>query len=138
MSRSNETTKIVKQWIEYAGEDIRLAKHALKIKSSCPYKLIAYHAQQCAEKYLKAFLALKKIDFPYTHNIALLIEICSPLAHWAKDLQGAESLTPYAITARYPGKYMVTKKEAVHAVEIAANVKKVIKKALRQEGLRLP
>jgi len=40
MSRSNETAKIVKQWIEYAEEDIRLAKHALKIKSSCPYKLI--------------------------------------------------------------------------------------------------
>lgn len=127
----------MRQWIEYAEEDLRLAKYALNIKSSCPYKLIAYHAQQCAEKYLKALLALKKVDFPYTHNIALLIELCSPHAHWRKELQGAEILTPYAITARYPGKYRVAKKDAVQAVEIAANVKKIVRKALRQAGMRL-
>lgn len=137
MSRSNEANKVVRQWIEHAEEDLRLAKYALKIKISCPYKLIAYHAQQCAEKYLKAFLALKKVDFPYTHNIALLTELCSVHAHWIKELQGAETLTPYAITARYPGKYKVTKKEAVKAVEIATNVRKIIRKALKQEGMRL-
>lgn len=137
MSRNSETIRVVRQWIEYAEEDLRLAKYALKIKSSCPYKLIAYHAQQCAEKYLKAFLALKKVDFPYTHNIALLIELCSHHAYWTKQLQGAETLTPYAITARYPGKYGVVKKDAVQAVKIAANVKKIVRKALRQAGMRL-
>lgn len=137
MSKNSETAKIVKQWVEHAEEDLRLAKFALKITSSCPHKLIAFHAQQCAEKYLKAFLALKKVDFPYSHNISLLVELCSPHADWVKDLQGIESLTPYAITARYPGKYKVTKKEAVQAVELASVVRKTIRKTLMQEGLKL-
>ena len=137
MSKNSETARIVKQWVDHAEEDLRLAKFALKITSSCPHKLIAFHAQQCAEKYLKAFLALKKVDFPYSHNISLLVELCTPLAGWIKDLQGIESLTPYAITARYPGKYKVTKKEAVQAVELASIVRKTVRKALKHEGLKL-
>jgi len=46
------------QWLAHAGEDLTMARHTLKLKSSCPYRLIAYHAQQCAEKSLKAFLVL--------------------------------------------------------------------------------
>lgn len=133
MSASSETSRIVKQWIEYAEEDLRLARHGLKIRSSCPYKLIAFHAQQCAEKYLKAFLALKQVDFPYTHNIALLLELCSPYAEWAKKMQMAAALTQYAVTARYPGKGTVNKKEAVQAVETADYVRKILKKTLKQD-----
>ncbi|OGQ57508.1 MAG: hypothetical protein A3J24_06875 [Deltaproteobacteria bacterium RIFCSPLOWO2_02_FULL_53_8] len=132
MSASSEKSRIIKQWIEYAEEDLHLARHGLKIKSSCPYKLIAFHAQQCAEKYLKAFLVLKKVDFPYTHNIALLLELCSTHAEWAKEMQGAAALTQYAVTARYPGKGMVDRKEAVQAVETAIYVRKTLKKALEQ------
>jgi HEPN domain-containing protein len=54
----------VKQWINFGDEDLRLARHALKILSSCPTRLIAYHAQQCAEKYLKAYLVFHRIYFP--------------------------------------------------------------------------
>lgn len=135
MNKNSETARIVKQWVDHAEEDLRLARFALKITSSCPHKLIAFHAQQCAEKYLKAFLALKKVDFPYSHNISLLVELCSPHAGWINDLQGIESLTPYAITARYPGKYKVTKKEAVQAVELASIVRKAVRKALIQETM---
>lgn len=133
MSASSETSRIVKQWIEYAEEDLRLARHGLKIRSSCPYKLIAFHAQQCAEKYLKAFLALKQVDFPYTHNIALLLELCSPYAEWAEKMQMAAALTQYAVTARYPGKGAVIKKEAVQAVETANYIRKTLKKALKSD-----
>lgn len=38
----------------------------LRMESGCPYQLIAYHAhQQCAEKYLKAFLVYLRQDFPW-------------------------------------------------------------------------
>jgi HEPN domain-containing protein len=125
----------------HADEDLRLAKHALTLKSSCPYKLIAYHAQQCAEKYLKAYLVFKKIDFPYTHNISRLLELCPDLAEQEKDLQEAKVLTPYAITARYPGKGKVTKRNALQAIMVADNVRRVIRSVLKKEmgvrGLRL-
>lgn len=137
MAVSNETSRIVKQWIEYAEDDLRLAIHGLKIKSSCPYKLIAFHAQQYAEKYLKAFLALRKVDFPHTHNVALLLELCSPLSDFVAELQGVEVLTQYAVTTRYPGKDLVSKKEAQKAVDMAELTKKTVKSALKREGLIL-
>lgn len=138
MSKTQKIHKVVKQWLEHAEEDLRLAKHAFKLSSSRPHKLIAFHAQQCAEKYLKAFLALKKVDFPYTHNISLLLEISCNHAAWAKDLREAETLTDYAVTARYPGTEKVTKKDAELAVKTAVKVRNVVRKALKQEGLKLP
>jgi HEPN domain-containing protein len=63
----SEIQKKVIQWLEYGDEDLRLARHGLTLTSGVPYRLIAYHAQQCAEKYLKAFLVCHRIDFPYTH-----------------------------------------------------------------------
>lgn len=70
---ANAIKKSVKEWLRHADEDLRLAQHAFKLKSAVPYKLIAYHAQQCAEKSLKAYLVYKHIDFPYTHNISVLL-----------------------------------------------------------------
>ena len=138
MTETQRIHKVVKQWLEHAEDDLRLAKHAFKLSSSRPYKLIAFHAQQCAEKYLKAFLALKKVDFPYTHNISLLLEMSSKNAEWVKALREAETLTDYAVTARYPGTEKVTKEDAEIAVKIANKVRSVVKKALKQEGLKLP
>jgi HEPN domain-containing protein len=138
MNKTQKIHKVVKQWLEHAEEDLKLAKHAFRLSSSCPYKLVAFHAQQCAEKYLKAFLALKKVDFPFTHNISLLLEISSDHAAWVKDLREAEILTDYAVTTRYPGAEKVMKKDAEFAVKAAVKVRNVVKKALKQEGLKLP
>jgi HEPN domain-containing protein len=138
MSRTREATKIISQWVEHAEQDMRLAKHAFKLKSSAPYKLIAYHARQCAEKYLKAYLSFKKGDIPYTHNISLLLELCGPSAGWTKKPEEAKSLTFYAVTTRYPGKDKVSKKEAVQAVETANRVRLTLRRLLRQEGISIP
>jgi HEPN domain-containing protein len=43
-----DISRKVQQWLDYADEDLVLAKHALTLKSTVPYRLIAYHAQQCA------------------------------------------------------------------------------------------
>ncbi|UCE05210.1 MAG: HEPN domain-containing protein [bacterium] len=128
----------VKLWISHAEEDLRLAQHGLKLKSSCPYKLIAYHAQQCAEKYLKAFLVYHKIDFPYTHNISRLLELCADKADWTEKIKDAEELTPFAITTRYPGEYEeVTKENVVRAIKIAKSVKRTVRAALAHEGINI-
>lgn len=125
----------VKQWISFGDEDLRLARHALKLSNSCPTRLIAYHAQQCVEKYLKAFLVFHRIDFPYTHNISRLLELCEKKAEWPETISNAEELTPFAITTRYPGEdERVTRKEAIRAIDIAVNVRKVVKNVLKQEG----
>ena len=127
------------QWFEYAEEDLRLARHGLIMPSSCPYRLIAYHAQQCAEKYLKAYLVYHNVDFPYTHNIKKLLKLCEKYAGWAEKLKVAEKLSPYAITARYPGiGEEVTKDGAKQAIALASKVRDVVRKALAKEGMSIP
>ncbi len=101
--------------------------------------MIAFHAQQCAEKYLKAYLVFHTVDFPYTHDIAQLLEICAAQAPWADQLTEAEGLSPYAVTARYPGEDVaVGEAEAHRAVEIAERVRETVRRSLCEEGLEIP
>ncbi len=139
MSETNlEILKKVMQWLSHADEDLNLASHALGLGAKSPYRLIAYHAQQCAEKCLKAFLVYHHVDFPYTHNIRRLLKFCAEHATWTDTLKDAEELTPYAITARYPGEdEEVTKSEAQRAIEIAQQVRKQVRTALQQLGVDL-
>ncbi len=130
----------VKQWLIYGDDDLRLASCAMSMESEgCPYRLIAYHAQQCAEKHLKAYLVYRGVDFPYTHNISRLLELCGEQAAWAARLRDAEELTPYAITTRYPGEdEEVSKAEATRAIKIAQEVRKQVRAAFEQLGVALP
>ena len=50
MSAPDAVVRKVLQWLDYADEDLRLAQHGLDMSiAPPPYRLIAYHAQQCAE-----------------------------------------------------------------------------------------
>jgi HEPN domain-containing protein len=129
----------VLKWLNYGDEDLRLARHGLSLSSYCPYRLIAFHAQQCAEKHLKAYLVFRGIDFPYTHNISRLLELCGDEAPWAESLLDAEELSPFATTVRYPGEEEeVSEEEAIQAINIAAKVYEVVREALKQDGVKFP
>lgn len=122
----------VRKWVRYADDDLRIARHSLTLQDS-PYRLVAYHAQQCAEKYLKAYLVSQRVDFPFTHNVARLLDLCG--GDFA-DLRDAEELTPYAITARYPGEEEdVTQYEAELAIEIADKVRNATRSRLIEMGV---
>ena len=104
-----------------------------------PSRLIAFHAQQCAEKHLKAYLVFRGIDFPFTRNLRRLLDLCVTRAAWAEQLRDAEELKPYASTARYPGEDLeVTGAEAHRAAEIADRVRETVRRSLREEGLEIP
>lgn len=126
------------QWLTFADEDLEMASYAISYKSGAPYRLIAFHAQQCAEKYLKAYLIYHNIDFPYTHNIRRLLKLCSKHADWPRALEHAKELTPYAITARYPGEdEEVSETEAIKAMDIAKQVRNQVRTELKNLGLDL-
>ena len=128
----------VRQWAALADEDLCVAQHILTLADECPYRLAAYHAQQCAEKYFKAYLVHRAVDFPFTHNMSLLLELCAKSATWAEVLEDAELLTRYAITTRYPGEGPeVSREKARAAVEIATRVRETVREALVTEGMTL-
>lgn len=130
----HDIEKKVSDWLSFGADDLRLARHSMTLENECPYRLIAYHAQQCVEKHLKAYLVFHGVDFPYTHNISHLLEICdqNTATNWLEELKEAEELTPYAITARYPGQdEPVAKDEAQWAINVADRVQKIVGTALR-------
>lgn len=133
-----ELARQARQWVVYADEDLVLARHGLTLGEQSPLRLIAYHAQQCAEKYLKAYLVWKGIDFPYTHNIARLLELVGTQGPWIQELMDAVKLTPFAITARYPGEdSKVEREEAERAIVLAESVRHAVRRVLVAEGLEL-
>ena len=130
--------KTVAQWLRFADEDLNMASDALSCGRSRSYRLIAYHAQQCAEKCLKAYLVFHSEDFPYTHNIRRLLKLCGKHATWTQNLKEAEELTPYAITTRYPGEDAeVTEAEANEAIKIARRVRDRVRTELKLLGMDL-
>ena len=129
-----ELEEQVFKWIEIAEEDLLLAKHAFTLQSNIPYRLICYHAQQCAEKYIKALLVSKFIDFPYTHSINVLIKLVPEELNLMTKLETTFKLTNYAVARRYPGEYKnIGKDDALSAVELAELVKKVIYELLEKD-----
>ena len=70
----NETSDLF-PWIERAEEDYLLSVSALKRKRPLIYGA-TFHAQQCAEKYLKAILTFQQAPFPRTHDLAALGVLC--------------------------------------------------------------
>lgn len=134
------TQRKVKEWLVYADDDLRFAHLGLSLpgEQAPPYRLVAYHAQQCAEKCLKAYLVCQGVDFPRTHNISTLLELCSDYAQWPLTLRDAEELTDYAVATRYPGEATeVTAQDAQRAIENAERVRSRVHAALRELGIRL-
>jgi len=130
--------RAVREWLTYADEDLQVATDLLGSPRR-PYRHVANSAQQAAEKYLKAYLVFRLVDFPKTHEMKLLLDLCSQHATWADALREAEVLTRFAVTPRYPGiGRVVTEAEATRAVELAARVQAAVLAALRAEGMELP
>ena len=67
-----------------------------------PDEILGFHAQQCAEKLLKAVLAAEGVEFPRTHSLRFLLDLLSDqgLAPPA-PLHAVTELYPYAVQLRY-------------------------------------
>jgi HEPN domain-containing protein/predicted nucleotidyltransferase len=126
-----EVAQVVREWIARAESDLRAAEAILTLPENCPYETVAFHAQQCAEKYLKAVLISRSIDFPRTHDpkrIQRLLpaEIAAPLSR-----EQAEWLTKYAAQLRYPSKVPIrSRAEAEEAVRLARAVRDAMRQCL--------
>ena len=64
--------------------------------------LLGFHAQQAAEKMLKAVLAARGVDYPKTHNLRVLIELLSAEGiRLPEKLAEIDRLTQFGTTFRY-------------------------------------
>lgn len=95
-------TEVPAGWMEKGDEDLKVVEHELKLgEKECASGAVCFHAQQAAEKYLKAYLIDKKKQTGRTHDIALLLKLCAEFDTVFKEIDAAE-LNFYAVQVRYP------------------------------------
>lgn len=76
----------------------------------------AFHSQQAVEKLLKAYLAYQGEEFPFTHNLSRLVELCADLDTAFEELiPVVEPLTPYAVELRYDNEFWPNAEEVKQA-----------------------
>jgi HEPN domain-containing protein len=116
-------------WVARAEEDFALARSALRRKQPLTYGA-TFHAQQCAEKYLKALLVAQGQAFPRSHDLVALGDLCRQNAISIPLGQDAlERLAAYAVQVRYPGADPAAE-EAREALQIAQGVRRIARKLL--------
>lgn len=92
---------------------------------------VCFHAQQSAEKYLKALLEELRQPVPRTHVLEdLIILLMAHHATLGSLRRGGRFLTRFAVATRYPGKNAV-KRDAVSAMRWAAKFRTAARTLLK-------
>ena len=121
------------EWLAKADADLRACDELLS--TAALSEIAAFHAQQAAEKALKAFLVWNQVEFPKTHDIKRLLALCRSVdPGLAESLGGASQLTPYGVEYRYPGEYpTVPTAAAKESVALAKRVRDGVVQRLGDE-----
>lgn len=68
--------EVTSEWISKAEGDYHSAEVLLYQIEIPEIDTACFHSQQCAEKYVKAFLTEHDIDFPRNHDLVRLLGLC--------------------------------------------------------------
>jgi HEPN domain-containing protein len=125
--REQVKRRILEEWLHKARTDITVAELLISREETFP-NVVAFHSQQAAEKFIKAFLAWAEIEFPKTHDIAeLLVLVAIANEQLAADLREAKGLTPYGVDLRYPtDRPDASPEDAREAVRLAKMVRDAV------------
>ena len=112
--------EITKEWVAKADNDFYSADMLLHSGDVPMIDTACFHCQQCAEKYLKAYLQEHRVRFERIHILMTLLDLCIPIDEdFRKIADALDSLEGYAVAIRYPG--------AIVSIELAEAAFKVTK-----------
>jgi HEPN domain-containing protein len=96
--------EVVDEWIAKAEGDFMTAQREFAVQIYPNYDAVCFHAQQCAEKYLKALLVIQGVTPPKIHDLPELDRLLAPLLpEWQWPLEELTLLSRSAVISRYPG-----------------------------------
>jgi HEPN domain-containing protein len=124
---------LTSEWVLKADADFATASREIRVRKSPNYDAVCFHAQQCAEKYLKAVLQEAEVPFGKTHHLIALLDLVLGIDRsWELLRPQLQSLNAYSVSVRYPGE-VADKGTAREALRLA----KMIRSEARQKlGLR--
>lgn len=117
------------EWIDKAEGDFVTAQVSYRTRKRPNHDAVCFHAQQCAEKYLKARLEEAGLAIPRTHNLFALLTLILPLEPaWSVLAADLNVLSTFAVAYRYPG-VSATKVDAKDALNRCRKVRRTIRAA---------
>ena len=125
------------RWLGQAERDLDDARF---LASGSRFNSCCFLAQQAAEKALKAFLYLQRVEFVWGHSV---VELCDDASHFDSAFTAlkkhAASLDKYYIPTRYPNGLpgglpadAFQKDDAEMAVEKAVKIIEYVKKSFEK------
>lgn len=107
------------QWLDFARSDLVLAR--MKPEPGVLLESLCFHAQQAAEKSVKAVLLQYDVRFPWTHSFHALLGLLPGNCPRPPDEDGIRDLSGHAVAGRYPaGLEPVTLRQHRRAVAAAS------------------
>jgi HEPN domain-containing protein len=92
------------EWVAKAEGDFAMVERESRARRNPNHDGVCFHAQQCAEKYLKARLCEAGISFAKVHDLtALLDQVVDMEPTWELYRVDLAYLSEFAVTYRYPG-----------------------------------
>jgi HEPN domain-containing protein len=127
---------LVRGWLRKAASDLvamRASAQAGALDAAC------FHAQQAAEKYLKAYLADQDREILHSHNLYKLIAACQEAdPAFSELIDTAELLTPFGVEARYDTEFWPSS-ETLKQAELAADrIAKFVTSRVPTASVRVP
>jgi HEPN domain-containing protein len=101
-----------------------------RVRSRPNYDAVCFHAQQCAEKYLKARLVAGGLAIQKIHSLGVLLDQAIALEpQWEKFRVGLSQLSVFAVASRYPGE-SADRDDAADAVQACRSFRLAARRSL--------
>ena len=118
------------EWVSKAEGDFVCVQREWRARKHPNYDALCFHAQQCAEKYLKACLQEKTLPVYRTHNLINLMEQLLPHNPMLETLREALlQINIYSVAFRYPGE-SASRDDARSARSLCELVRKTLRQHL--------
>ena len=118
------------EWVSKAEGDYAIVERESRARKNPSYDGICFHAQQCAEKYLKAHLCQAGIHFEKVHDLlALLEQVLAAEPLWESYRADLAYLSDFAVHFRYPGE-SADRATALRARSLCRSFRKAARQAL--------
>lgn len=122
--------ELTAEWVEKAENDFTAADLLLHAGEVPISDAVCFHCQQCAEKYLKAFLQEHQVRFERSHSLMLLLDLCLLLDAGFETLRDhLLHLDGFSVAVRYPG-VPVTAEIALDAYQRVQAVREFVREML--------
>ncbi len=117
---------LVKEWIIKSQNDIKSAE--ILYKENGPTDALCFHCHQAVEKILKGFMIFSKKEFPKTHDLIYLLNLCKKIDEGFEGVKDKASfLNRFYIETRYPPEIVVySRQESQEVLECAQKLTQFI------------